>query len=106
MSNAEVEERTRSAPLPDEYARLEGAVRRLLDELAGYRARTQVAERKAADLERTVKDMTSGALDPMEMRSSLRRLEDENKELRRRMIGAQDRIRRLIARFDFLQEEM
>ncbi|HSH46771.1 MAG TPA: hypothetical protein VK966_13075, partial [Longimicrobiales bacterium] len=71
-----------------------------------YRARADVAERRASDLERTVEDMTTGALDPMELRSSLRRVEEENRELRRRMLEAQDRIRRLVARFDFLEEEM
>lgn len=106
VSNAEVEEQTRPAALPDEYVRLERAVRRLLDDLAGYRARADVAERKASDLERTIEDVASGALDPVELRATVRKLEQENGELRRRMVEAQDRIRRLVARFDFLQEEM
>ncbi|MFP4623398.1 MAG: hypothetical protein ACOCVZ_02905 [Gemmatimonadota bacterium] len=92
--------------LPQEYLRLEAAVRRLLDEAAGYRARAQVAEERTAELERTLRELSSGALDPLKMRQALRTLEDENKELRRRMVGAQDRIRRLIARFDFLREEL
>lgn len=106
VSNAEVEEQARTASLPDDYVRLEESVRQLLDDLAGYRARTQVAEQKAAELERTLQDVTSGTLDPLEMRSALGRLENENKELRRRMVQAQDRIRRLVSRFDFLREEM
>lgn len=92
--------------LPAEYARLEAAVRRLLDEAAGYRARAQVAEERAAELDRTLRDLSSGALDPVKLRQGLRRMEEENQELRRRMVGAQDRIRRLIARFDFLREEL
>jgi hypothetical protein len=50
--------------------------------------------------------MSTGALDPLKLREGARRLEAENKELRRRMVQAQDRIRRLVARFDFLREEM
>lgn len=104
VSSAEAE--LRPAGLPQEYLRLERAVRRLLDQVAGYRARTQVAEARASDLERTLKDVTTGAIDPMKMRDALARLEEENRELRRRMVQAQDRIRRLIARFDFLEEEL
>jgi uncharacterized phage protein gp47/JayE len=92
--------------IPEEFVRLQGAVRRLLDEVAGYRARAKVAEERAAELERAMRDLSSGALDPMKMRQGLRSLEQENTELRRRMVEAHDRIRRLIARFDFLSEEM
>jgi predicted nucleic acid-binding Zn-ribbon protein len=92
--------------LPDEYDRLEAAVHGLLDQVSGYRARAQVAEHRASELERTLRDVNSGALDPVKMRDGMRALTDENKELRRRIVQAQDRIRRLIARFDFLREEM
>ena len=81
-------------------------MRRLLDDVAGYRARAQVAERRVVELERTVRDMSTGELDPLKLREGVRRLEAENRELRRRMVQAQDRIRRLVARFDFLREEM
>ena len=36
----------------------------------------------------------------------IRELQEENQELRRRMVAAGDRVRRLIARFDFLREEL
>lgn len=107
MSNDAVETETKSeAALPGEYERLEGAVRRLLDDVAGYRARAQVAETRAAELERALRDVRSGALDPLKLKDSIRKLEEENRELRRRMIKAQDRIRQLIARFDFLREDL
>ena len=92
--------------LPEDFARLETRVRRLLEELAGYRARAERVEERNAELEKTLKDMSSGALDPMQLREGMRELETENEELRRRMVAAQDRIRRLVARFDFLREEM
>lgn len=105
MSNGEAERRNGVA-LPGEYDRLETAIRRLLDEVAGYRARAEVAEHRASELERTLRDVSSGALDPVKLQAGVRELTDENRDLRRRMGLAQDRIRRLIARFDFLREEM
>lgn len=92
--------------LPEEYLRLESSVRRLLDEAAGYRARAKVAEQRAGELEHTLRDFSSGTLDPVKLKERLRTLEEENQDLRRRLVEAQDRIRRLIARFDFLREEM
>lgn len=108
VSNDEVERAAGASAelLPDEYVALERAVRQLLDDVAGFRARARVAEQRVAELERTVRDMSTGALDPLKMRESLRRMEAENRELRRRMVQAQDRVRRLVARFDFLREEM
>ncbi len=103
---ADTERAGEDGSLPEEYGRLEQSVRRLLDEAAGYRARAQVAEERATQLERTLRDLSSGALDPVKMKDGLRKLEEENQDLRRRLVGAQDRIRRLIARFDFLREEM
>lgn len=106
MSSDEADTGPGSGVLPEEYLRLEASVRRLLDEAAGYRARAHVAEQQAKELERTLRDLSSGALDPLKMKEGLRRLEEENAELRQRLVAAQDRIRRLIARFDFLREEM
>lgn len=101
-----VEAKAGTGLLPDEYLRLERSVRQLLDDVAGFRARAQVAERRARELERTLRDLSSGDLDPVRLKESVRRLEEENRELRRRMVHAQDRIRRLVARFDFLREEL
>lgn len=93
-------------PAPPEFERLEAAARRLANELAGYQARAQVAEKRAVELERALKDLRSGELDPLTLRDRVRRLEQDNRELRGRMLRAQDRIRRLLARFDFLREDM
>lgn len=92
--------------LPEDFSQLESSVRDLLDRLAGYRARAETAEEQNAELKKTLRDMSSGALDPMKLREGMRQLESENEEMRRRMVAAQDRIRRLVARFDFLREEM
>jgi hypothetical protein len=93
-------------PAPPEFERLEAAVRRLANELAGYQARAQVAEKRALELEQALKDLSSGDLDPLILRDRVRKLEQDNREVRGRMLRAQDRIRRLLARFDFLREEM
>lgn len=106
VSNDALDQAGPAATLPDEFVRLEQTVRRLLDETAGFRARAHVAERRTVELERAVRDMSTGALDPLKLKEGLRRLEEENRDLRRRMVQAQDRIRRLMARFDFLREEM
>jgi predicted nuclease with TOPRIM domain len=92
--------------LPAEYVRLEAAVKRLLDEAAGFRARAKVAEQRAAELERTLRDVSSGTLNPVQLRERLEEIEEENQELRGRMVTARDRVRRLIDRFDFLGEEI
>ena len=92
--------------LPEDFARLEASVRQLLDQLAGYQARARIAEKKTAELEKTLRDVSSGALDPMKLRHGVERLETENEELRQRIARAQDRIRHLVDRFDFLREEM
>jgi FtsZ-binding cell division protein ZapB len=103
----DVAERHRpAAALPEEYLRLERLVRKLADELAGYRARTELAERRSIELERALRDVDTGALDPLSLRERIQALEKENKALRSRMVRAQDRIRRLVARFDFLREDL
>ncbi len=92
--------------LPEDFTRLASSVRQLLDQLAGYQARAQMAEKKSAELEKTLKDMSSGELDPMQLQDGFKKLRAENEELRRRMTEAQARIRRLVNRFDFLREEL
>jgi FtsZ-binding cell division protein ZapB len=106
LSSDVVDQKRESVTLPDEFARLERATRRLADELAGYRARVQIAENRAAELERVLKDVSTGDLNPLSQRERITKLEKENRELRHRMVQAQDRVRRLLARFDFLREEL
>ncbi|MDX1673822.1 MAG: hypothetical protein R3314_03375 [Longimicrobiales bacterium] len=105
MSSAEAEA-GEAAGLPEEFEQLEGRVRKLLEELAGYRARAEMAEERSAELEKALRDVSSGALDPMQLRERTRKLKAENEELRDRMVAARDRIRRLVSRFDFLREEL
>jgi cell division protein FtsB len=107
MGSSEGGEEGRFAPpLPDEFGRLERLVRRMADEIAGYRARVEVAEARARELERALKDMQSGGLDPLSQREVIRKLQDENRDLRRTVHQARERVRTLISRFDFLREEL
>lgn len=106
MSSDEADRVAGTAPVPEEYDRLERRVRRLLDDTAGFRARARVAEDRVAELERTMRDVSSGDLDPLQLRHAVQRLEQENVELRGRIQRAQDRVRKLVARFEFLREEL
>lgn len=92
--------------LPPEFDQLEAAARRLADELAGYRARAQVAEARVRELERALTDVSSGALDPISLRERIQALEQENQAMGDRMRDARHRIQRLVARFDFLREDL
>jgi len=95
----------KNGPLPPEYHRLERVVRRLLDQNAAWRRRLEGSERKVAELQATVKRLSSGGLDPVELQRRLDGLTEENERLRARMAEAHDRVRRLVDRFEFLQEE-
>jgi predicted RNase H-like nuclease (RuvC/YqgF family) len=106
VSSDVAEPKPATDPVPREFDRLESAVRRLADELAGYRARARIAEARTSELERAMQDLSTGALDPVALRERVRRLEQENQDLRRRMLQAQERVRRLIARLDFLREDV
>jgi FtsZ-binding cell division protein ZapB len=91
--------------LPKEVDGLELSVRRLMDRYEVWRRRAQAAERKVEELTSTVKRLSSGSPDPLELQQQTEALQAENEELRRRMGEAHERIRKLITRFEFLQEE-
>lgn len=96
----------RSGPaMPEEYNRLELAVRRLMDRYEFWRRKAQTAERKVAELQATVKRLSSGGLDPVELQRQTDELAAENERLRGRMGQAYNRVRKLVDRFDFLEEE-
>jgi predicted nuclease with TOPRIM domain len=91
--------------MPEEYNRLELAVRRLMDRYEYWRRRAETAERKVQELQGTVKRLSSGGLDPVELQKRTDDLAAENAKLRGRMTQAYDRVRTLVERFDFLEEE-
>jgi predicted RNase H-like nuclease (RuvC/YqgF family) len=90
---------------PAEWDRLELAVRRLLDEHATCRRRAEAAERRAAELEAALQQVTGGAVDPLEMNARIEALEAENRALRERLEQARRAVGRLLARLDFLEAD-
>mgnify|MGYP001156622134 FL=1 len=102
MSNVEAERRIERPP---EWDRLELSVRRLLDDYDRWRRRARAAEQRVEALEATLREVTSGALDPAEMSRRIEALEAENQELKERLAQARLRVSRLLERLRFLEEE-
>lgn len=89
---------------PD-WTRLQSAVRRLLQEWESWRARTEVAEARVAELEAALRDVSSGALDPVALSARVQALEQENRFLARRLDRARESVKRINARLQFLDED-
>jgi predicted RNase H-like nuclease (RuvC/YqgF family) len=87
--------------LPGEWEDLELAVRRLLDEHDGLRARTARAEARCAELETTLQDYASGSVDPVDVQRRAEALERENRELRTRLTQARERVGLVMDRLRF-----
>jgi len=91
--------------VPDEYDGLELSVRRLMDRYEAWRRRAREAERRVEELQATVRRLSSGGLDPVALQQQADTLQAQNAALRRRMDQAHQRIQKMVARFDFLQDE-
>ena len=91
--------------LPAEWAQLQGAVRGLLRELKSWQERAGAAERRVRELERTLKDVSTGTLDPQQLNDAVGELRHENEDLRGRLDEAGERVRALLSRIDFLADE-
>ena len=90
---------------PTEWDGLELAVRRLLDEYQALRRRTAAAEQRVHELEVAVAQLGSGDVDPLALQARTRELEVENHTLQARLDDAAERVRRLLARTHFLEED-
>jgi chromosome segregation ATPase len=104
MNTTSGDVRTRAA-LPPEVDRLELTVRRLMDEHERWRRRAQKAERRVAELESALKDVTAGDLDPVALVAQMESAERDNRVLRERLEQARDTVERITARLHFLEEE-
>lgn len=89
----------------DEWDRLELTVRRLLDDYDRCTERARTAERRLEELESTLKQVSSGGLDPVSLQARVDTLEAENRDLRGRLDQARERVARLLARLRFLEGE-
>lgn len=94
-----------SGEAPVEWNRLELTVRRLLEGYEGWRRRARTAEVRVQELERALRDVSGGELDPLALAARLQAAERENGALRRRLDQARDRVRRILSRLEFLEEE-
>lgn len=92
-------------PSAPELDRLELTLRRLLDAHDEWRRRAEAAEARAAELERTLQQVSSGSIDPIALADEVRRLEQRNRELRTRMDNAHAAVERMRARLQFAEEE-
>lgn len=93
-----------SGSLP-EWDRLEIAARRLLTDYATNRDRARTAEKRVGELERAVRDLSKGGVDPVQLHRDIERLETENHELAERIERADERLRRILARLQFIEDE-
>ncbi len=90
---------------PPEWDSLELAVRRLLDDYQSARRRATSAERRLRELEAAFAQLRSGDVDPLALHGRVEQLEAENRALQARLQEAAERVRRLLARTQFLEEE-
>lgn len=87
------------------FARLEGAVGQLLDRLARVRGRAEAAEARNAELTQLVQRFTGDEEDAGQLLTRLKRLEEENAELRGRLDQGRAGVERMIARIRFLENQ-
>jgi hypothetical protein len=88
-----------------EVSELTRAVRRLLADWEKWRGRAEAAEARSTELERALRDLTSGGVDPLSLANRVQTLEQENRFLARRLDRARDSVKRISARLQFLDED-
>ena len=93
-----------SGQTPDDWVRLQAAIRRLLSDWERWRDRASTAEARSRELEAALRDMSSGALDPVALSARVQALEQENRFLARRLDRARESVKRISARLQFLDE--
>lgn len=90
---------------PQDWERLELAVRRLLDNQDMLRRRAQAAEARVCELEAGIAEVTAGRLDPVQLAQRAEQLERENRALEDRLAQARDAVQRILSRLRFAEEE-
>jgi|SRR5688572_28126331 predicted RNase H-like nuclease (RuvC/YqgF family) len=88
-----------------ELQRLTTAVRRLLGEFEDFRQRATAAEARVHELQSALREVTSGAVDPVALAHRVQALEQENRFLARRLDRARESVKRISARLQFLDED-
>lgn len=92
-------------PEREAFAVLEGAVGQALDQLARMDQRVHAAEAKNGELAELLRRFTGNEVEPGQILTRLRRLEEENADLRTRLEQGRDGIDRLLAKIRFLEDQ-
>lgn len=91
--------------IPLEWERLRAAVQRMVSAHDAWRIRALGAEARVRELEAALREVSSGALDPVSMSTKVQSLEQENRFLARRLDRARESVKRISARLQFLEED-
>ena len=94
-----------AGPEREAFDALERAVGVALERQARLNERVARAEGKSAELQELLRRFTTEEIDPAEILSRLRVLENENGDLRSRVDEARAGIERLLARIRFLENQ-
>lgn len=95
----------RSQGRTDAFTRLEAAVGQVMDRLVAVRGRAETAEARSAELAQLVQRFTGNEEEAGRLMTRLKRLEDENAELRQRIEEGREGVERMIARIRFLENQ-
>ncbi len=101
---SESEARPAEATERESLTRLEAAVGRLVDRCHEAGARALKAEARVRDLEVLLKRFTKGEVDPAALQARISSLEEEEAELRRRLMEGRTGVERLLSQIRFLDE--
>jgi len=77
---------------------LDDVLRHLTEELAGWRRRALTAEAKAAEVTRVVEGGDGGL-------GRIQNLEEEHREMERRLLMARTRVHEILGRLQFLEQQ-
>jgi len=84
---------------------LESAIGDMLDRVTWMNERMALAEEKSEELEELLKRFTGHEVEPADMVSRLRALEEENTDLRSRIEQGRQGVERLLAKIRFLENQ-
>lgn len=102
---SESEGRKLSIEFP-KFEELEGAVRRALRQLEVWRERATASEAERRRLREVVEELksASAALDPAEAAGELKRLREENEQLRNQLVEGKRQAEKLAREVQFLED--
>lgn len=89
---------------PPEMDRLELSIRKLLEAHDAWRRRAREAEARIAELEESLRRMSTGGLNPLELADELRELQARNRRLEERLQQGSEAVQRMVARLQFAEE--